>query len=314
MVRRLQRALRLFIGCSRRLHQNSTGAIHQFFIGGPQIHHQIFIRFPHANHGGGAQHVQHHLLRSPRLEACRTGQHFRSRLHLDGYVGDGTHAGGPIAGKGDRPGPDSLRILECPDHVRGPSTGADPDNGIPLLEAQAPQIPFPGSGIIFGALFGLKHRFLPPCQQGDRQAGIDAEGGRQFRGVQHPQPPARSGPHINQATSRLEGCDDGFHRLGDGRKDPIHRLGNGLILRVHQSNDLQGGHLVQPEGFFIFPFRRQTLQWFLHPHHPLRFYFEAMHTPFGFSTWTFFPFFEPMDSPLSFFLIGFKLYLKRVIK
>ena len=65
-------ALRLFrMLC--RLHQNSTGAIHQFSLVGLKSTIK-FYTFSHANHGGGAQHVQHHLLQSAlrRVEPVNT--------------------------------------------------------------------------------------------------------------------------------------------------------------------------------------------------------------------------------------------------
>src|SRR5579864_755940 len=73
----LGRGLPVYPGC---LLQDAEAALDQLLVGRTDIDHQIAIDVSEPGHGAGAQHVQHHLLRGPGLQARGTGEGLRANL------------------------------------------------------------------------------------------------------------------------------------------------------------------------------------------------------------------------------------------
>src|SRR6266403_1958104 len=63
-----------------RLRQNPQRPVRKLLIRQQHVDHQVLIHVPQPRHHRRTQHVQHHLLRRPRLQPRRPRQHFRPHL------------------------------------------------------------------------------------------------------------------------------------------------------------------------------------------------------------------------------------------
>ena len=67
---------------------NPNHPLAQLLVGRPKVDHQVFANLPGLDHGTGGNHVQHHLLRVPRLQASGAGDDLWAGVREDKDVRD----------------------------------------------------------------------------------------------------------------------------------------------------------------------------------------------------------------------------------
>ena len=75
--------------------------------------------------------------------------------------------------------------------------------------------------------------------------GITAEGGRTFRGIQHPQPSGGASTQVEEVAAGTEALGNGINRLGQGRGHRGDGFLGATILVRKQLHQRQGVELIQ---------------------------------------------------------------------
>ena len=75
--------------------------------------------------------------------------------------------------------------------------------------------------------------------------GITAEGGRTFRGIQHPQPSGGASTQIEEPASGTKAISNGINRLGQSRGHCGDSFLGATILVCKQLHQRQGVELIQ---------------------------------------------------------------------
>jgi hypothetical protein len=231
-----------FPGRAGDFHDDPFAPVHQFRVGGPQVHHQIAVGLAQANQGAGGEGVEHQLGRGARLHAGRAGHHFGTGQYRDGDVAGFPKQRGRLhTGEEYGAGAQRLGAAQCGADKGGGPAGGDADHGV--KGADFAQIHFrdAGVGIVLGAFDRTHQRGQSPRDDSDHHLGRGAEGGRTLRGVEHAQPPAGAGSHVNEPAAGAEGGLDQLHGPGDRFPGLRDRRGDRGILRCDQIHDFQRG-------------------------------------------------------------------------
>ena len=136
----------------------------QLLVGRRDVDHQIAERLSEADHGDRRKHVQNQLLRRSRLEARRAGQKLRADDHDDGVIHERLQR---RLGRGDdagrrRTGRD--RSLDCAQHVRRSSAGADADDDVVPSDLERGQSAAPPSRSSSAASWSRGVALSPPAR------------------------------------------------------------------------------------------------------------------------------------------------------
>src|SRR5580704_5252310 len=243
--RRTQSVLRNRHTSPASLHQYPHRPPLQLLICHHRINHQVFINMPQPYHHRCTQHVQHHLLRSPRLQPRRPRQNLRPHSHRNRNFCQTRQRHIPISHHRDgrRPAPSSK--FHRSQNVRRSSACRDPDHHVLPPQFQSPQIPRPIRRRIFRAFHRPCHSPPPPRNQSDHLLSRNPKRRRTLRRIQHRHPPARSRPHINQTPAAAHRRNNRIHRPRNRRQLLPHRRSHAPILAVHQPHNLRRRHPIE---------------------------------------------------------------------
>src|SRR5207249_832703 len=92
---------------------------------GAEIHHEVLVDLPHPHHGARREHVEHELLRGPRLETGRSGEDLGPDPRRDDHVAPERGASTRVGGDRDRGGPDLPAVFQGADRVGGATARHD---------------------------------------------------------------------------------------------------------------------------------------------------------------------------------------------
>src|ERR1700731_4240340 len=215
---------------------------------------------PQPRHPRRTQHVQHHLLRSPRLQPRRPCQHFRPHLRRNHNFRQPPHRHAQVRSHRHRRRPTRTRILQRPHHVRRRPASRNSHHHVVPRQFLRAQIPLPISRRILRPFHRSSNRAPSPRNQRLHQLRRSPKRRRTFRSIQHSHSPARSRPHINQPPALSNRPHNRIHRPRNRRNLPPHRRPNLLVLAVHQPHDLRCRHAVEILRRRIPLFRAATLR------------------------------------------------------
>ena len=217
----------------------------QLFVGLLHVHHQVLVGLAGAHHRAGGDHVQDQLLCCAGLEPGGTGQYLGAAIHLNGKLCGLADGAADIAGNGGSVAAHALGVVQTAQHI-GRAAGSGNAHhkvirgqavGFQILNSQLPAV--------LCALHSLDKGFFAAGDEPHHHLLRHTEGGRALGGIQHAQAAGGTGAHIEQPSAFFKGFCRPCHRLRDLRQ----ALGNGQrypgVLLVHDSHDLQRGHLVQ---------------------------------------------------------------------
>src|SRR3989475_7504644 len=181
-----------------RLHQNPQRPLRKLLIRQHHVDHQVFIHMPQPRHHRRTQHVQHHLLRRPRLQPRRPRQHLRPHLRRDHDSCQPPHRHAQVRSHRYRHRPARTGIPQRSHHVRRRPARRNSHHHISRRQHLPAQIPLPIPLRILRPFHRSRNRPPPPRNQRLYQLRRSPKCRRALRSVQHSHSPARSRPHINQ--------------------------------------------------------------------------------------------------------------------
>ena len=186
--------------------------------GGPEVDHEIAVDLPEPHHGRRRERVEDHLGGQPRLHAGGARQHLRPGPWRDDHVGEGAQRRRWCARDDDGPRAAPPPLSEGGQRERRHAARADPAHHVPRAHAEPPERPARVGAPVLGALDGSPER---PAAAGDHAhdlPGGHAEGRRALRGVEDPEPPARSGARVHESPARPERVG---HQVDGPRERPL---------------------------------------------------------------------------------------------
>src|SRR5580692_13131570 len=153
---------------------------------------------PQPHHHRRTQHVQDHLLRSPRLQSRRPRQNLRPHSHRNRNLRQPRQRHISVSHHSDSRRPAPSRKPHRPQNVRRSPASSDSHHHVHPPQFQLPQIPRSIRRRILRALHPPRHLPPTPRDQGDHLLSRNPKRRRTFRRIQHRHSSARSRPHINQ--------------------------------------------------------------------------------------------------------------------
>src|SRR6267143_965878 len=231
-----------------RLRQYPQCPVRKLFICQLGINHQLFIDMSPPHHHCRTQHVQHHLLRRPRLQPRRPCQHFRPHLQRDHDLRQPRRRHVSVRCNYHRRRPALARILQRSQHVRRRPARRDPHHNVVARQFLFAQIALRVSNGILRPFHRPGNRSPSTRNQRLHLFLRNPKRRRTFRRIQHRHSPARSRPHINQPPPVLHPPHNDIHCSRNRRNLPPHRHRNLAVLSIHQPHDLQRRHAVKILG------------------------------------------------------------------
>ena len=218
---------------------NAYTALHQLFVAGAHINHQVAIHFAQLDHGGGGKHVQHHFLGSAAFQAGGTGNNFRPRHGGNANVSPGVYLTAGAAGYTDDRCAKAVGILHRTQHIGGAAAGGNTAQNILLAEIQLFQVLFAKVAVVLGALHRDQHGALAARNNGIHHIAPGAECRQAFGCIQHAKTAGSTTSAINQPSAFLQRGVNHIHSCSDLRQNHFHRFGYFFVLLVHQADDLK---------------------------------------------------------------------------
>ena len=165
-----------------------------------------------------------------------------------------------IARERDGGRPHLPRIVQSADHIGRAPAHRDADDHV--LRAQRPrdEIAPALGGIVLGAFDRIAQRMVAAGDDADDHRVRHPERGRALRGIEHAEPPAGAGAHIDEPAARLERRDDLVHRRADRGQDLLHRHRHVAVFAVDGGEDIPGRHEVDLHRAGIARLRNQRPQ------------------------------------------------------
>src|ERR1700744_6111503 len=126
-----QGAGRCVIGDDGLFHEHAYGAVRDLVIDEQDIDHLVVFHVAQLYHGGGADHIEEHLLRGAAFHAGAAGDEFRSGEDFDSIVRDGGDGRSRVAD--DTAGEDAVMAagLKPSEHEGSGPRGGDADDDVP---------------------------------------------------------------------------------------------------------------------------------------------------------------------------------------
>ena len=197
------------------------------------------------DHHRGGQRGQDHLLGQASLHPCRPRHDFGTHLRHDRHFHRRRQFRIRITRNTQGAGPGLVGLFHTSKYKRSPSTRRNPQYRIAQTEASLHQLEAGRLAIIFGTFHGIPDRTFPTGHHRLNASWAHAVSGRNFRGVQYPEPTACSRTHVEPvASSRKRGRQDigGFRH---GREAAAHRGMSRSVLSMNQTQDLFHGLLIK---------------------------------------------------------------------
>src|SRR5580704_521972 len=196
-------------------------------------------------HRRRTQHVQHHLLRSPRLQPRRPRQHFRPHLWRNHNLRHPPHWHPQIRRHRHRHRPARTRVLQRPQHVRRRPARRNSHHHVLRRHSNPPQIPLSIPLRILRTFHRPRNR--PPSSRNQRPHHLrrNSKRRRALRRIHHSHPPARPRPHINQPPPLSNPRHNCIHRPRNRPRLPPHSRRHFAVLPIHQPPNLQRAHPIE---------------------------------------------------------------------
>src|SRR5713226_1254959 len=228
-----------------RRRQNPQRPLRKLLIRQHHVDHQVLIHMPQPRHHCRTKHVQHHLLRSPRLQPRRPRQHFRPHLRRNHDFCHSPHRHAQIGRHRHSHRPPPQRILQRPHHIRRRPTGRNSHLHVLPRQSLRAQILLPVPLRILRPCHGSGDR--PPSSRNQRlhQLRRSPKGRWTLRRIQHSHSPARSGPHINQPSAPSSPTHNRIHCARNRRQLSPHRHCHLSVLAIHQAHNLRRRHAIK---------------------------------------------------------------------
>ena len=235
---------RVVVG-SRGLFQDADGALHELFVLGPNIDHEVAVDVAEASHGAGGDHVQNHLVSGARFHAGGSCENFGSDFSDDGEISGALERGFAVAGKGDGAGSAATGVFDGGDGERSASAAGDAEDNIVLAGLALLHFLEGKFGVVFAGFGGGGEGFGASGHDVLHGARIGVERGRDFRSIESANAAAGSGAHVDEASALAKSGDDDVDGAGDLRQSAGDRGGDGGVLAVDQADDFERRHAIE---------------------------------------------------------------------
>ena len=114
----LEEALTGFVVAeAERILKHAGTSVDELVVGELHVHHAVALHSPQANHEGGGNHVEHHLLGRAALHATGAGDKLGAYDGLDGMLGSLSQRGVGIAGDATREKAVFASLTDGLDHI-----------------------------------------------------------------------------------------------------------------------------------------------------------------------------------------------------
>src|SRR5713101_3345837 len=231
-----------------RRHQDPKRPVPQLFIGQHCVNHQVLIHMSQPRHRRRAQHVQHHLLRRPRLHPPPPRHHFRPHPRRNHDFRQPPHRHPQVGRHRHRRRATPPRILQRTHHIRRRPARCNSHHHISLCQLLRPQVPLPVPLRILRPFHRSRNRPPSPRNQRHHQLRRSPKRRRTLRRIQHAHPPARSRPHLNQPPALSNPAHNRIHRPRNRRQLPPNSRRHPTVLAIHQPHDLPRRHAIKIFG------------------------------------------------------------------
>ena len=120
----------LFVAEAQEILEHAGAAVDELGIGELHLHHAVALDAPHANHQGGGNHVEHHLLGRAALHPAGTCHELGAYNRLYGVVDGTCQRSVGIAGDAAREQSVPACLPDSSHHVGGGARGGNAYHGV----------------------------------------------------------------------------------------------------------------------------------------------------------------------------------------
>ena len=249
-----------------RLTDDPDAPIHQFPAPRLDIHHEVPVHLAQPDHHAGGERVEDELRRGARLHSRGTrddlGAHQGSHHHVRQSA---QVVGWRRAAQETDSRPASPRLLESRAHERRAARRGDPEDEVRGPDSHIADR-HPRRIFVVLRPFPAHHQCLRPTRDDTPdEVGLRAERRWTLGGIEHAEPPARSGSYVDQPATATDPLRDLLDEPGDPLGLRSHGGRHEPVLGADQLDDPGGRRPVDPRGERVAGFRQTTVQLQLDP-------------------------------------------------
>ncbi|MNN71652.1 hypothetical protein D3C81_1876080 [compost metagenome] len=120
----------LLTRCAGSQTDDPLGPVHQLFIGGVEIDHQIAVHLADADHGCSGEHVEYHFLSGAGFHPGGAHDDFRANHRFDCQLAEPGHRCSGIVAQTDDDGAQLPGAFHGPEHIGRTAAGGNADHYI----------------------------------------------------------------------------------------------------------------------------------------------------------------------------------------
>src|SRR5438093_322157 len=222
------------------LHHDALAAVAQLVAQRHQVHHEVAVGAPQADHRAGRERIEDELRGRRGLHAGRSRQRFRPDLGENQHVARlDEHARRVRARHEPRRRTDRLCARQRRPHELGRTARRDAEHEVRGRHPRLVHRRHTRVHVVLGAFGALHQRLVSAGDHPHHHVGRRAERRRALTRVEHAEPPRGPGTHVDEPPAPAEGLHDEIEGAGQVGAHRVHRPCHGRVLRVQEVDDLE---------------------------------------------------------------------------